>query len=264
MGTASGWGRGRAADGAEGPYDRDCLDRESSGSAHSKAWTMRLLVVEDNPKMAGFIRRGLSEQGHAVDVARNGRSGEEKAASEPYDVVILDLMLPDEDGLQVCRNLRRRGVKTPILMLTALSTTADKVAGLDAGADDYLTKPFEFDELSARVRALLRRGEASEAATIRFADIEMDLVGHKVTRAGQPIRLTAKEFALLEYFLRHPRRVLTRAAIGQGVWDMNFDPESNVIDVYVSMLRRKIDKDFDQQLIHTLVGTGYMLSEEAP
>jgi len=226
--------------------------------------TMRLLVIEDNPKMAALIQKGLTEQGYAVDVAHSGHEGEFMAASEVYDAVMLDLMLPDEDGLIVCRNLRRRGVHTPILMLTALSTTRDKVTGLDAGADDYLAKPFEFDELVARIRALLRRGQAREASTLKFEDIEMDLLKRTVTRAGQKIKLTAKEFALLEYFLRNPNRVLSRTAIGEHVWDMNFEPESNVIDVYVSMLRRRIDKGYDRQLIHTMIGAGYMLSTELP
>ena len=226
--------------------------------------TMRLLVIEDNPKMAALIQKGLTEQGYAVDVAHSGHEGEFMAASEVYDAVMLDLMLPDEDGLIVCRNLRRRGVHTPILMLTALSTTRDKVTGLDAGADDYLAKPFEFDELVARIRALLRRGQAREASTLKFEDIEMDLLKRTVTRAGQKIKLTAKEFALLEYFLRNPNRVLSRTAIGEHVWDMNFEPESNVIDVYVSMLRRRIDKGYDRQLIHTMIGAGYMLSTEPP
>lgn len=226
--------------------------------------TMRLLVIEDNPKMAALIQKGLTEQGYAVDVAHSGHEGEFMATGEVYDAVILDLMLPDQDGLIVCRNLRRRGVHTPILMLTALSTTQDKVTGLDAGADDYLTKPFEFDELVARIRALLRRGQAREASTLKFEDIEMDLLKRTVTRAGQKIKLTAKEFALLEYFLRNPNRVLSRTAIGEHVWDMNFEPESNVIDVYVSMLRRRIDKGYNRQLIHTMIGTGYMLSTEPP
>ncbi|HUU96415.1 MAG TPA: response regulator transcription factor [Phycisphaerae bacterium] len=226
--------------------------------------TMRLLVIEDNPKMAALIQKGLTEQGYAVDVAHSGHEGEFMAASEAYDAVMLDLMLPDEDGLIVCRNLRRRGVHTPILMLTALSTTQDKVTGLDAGADDYLAKPFEFDELVARIRALLRRGQAREASTLKFEDIELDLLKRTVTRAGQKIKLTAKEFALLEYFLRNPNRVLSRTAIGEHVWDMNFEPESNVIDVYVSMLRRRIDKGYDRQLIHTMIGAGYMLSTEPP
>ena len=225
---------------------------------------MRLLVIEDNPKMAGFVRQGFSEQGHAVDVAHRGYDGEEMAASEPYDVIILDVMLPDEDGLQVCRNLRRRGVTTPILMLTALSSTADKVTGLEAGADDYLTKPFEFEELTARVRALLRRRQAQESSLLRFEDVEMDLMSRKITRAGHRIKLTTKEFALLEYLMRNPNRVLSRTAIGEHVWDMNFDSDSNVIDVYVSMLRRKVDKDFDKRLIHTVIGAGYVLSTEAP
>jgi DNA-binding response OmpR family regulator len=225
---------------------------------------MRLLVIEDNPKMAGFIAEGLTEQGYAVDVAGTGAEGELLAATEPYDIILLDIMLPDHDGVQICRNLRRRGIRTPVLLLTALSTTADKVTGLDAGADDYLTKPFEFDELVARVRALLRRGQAREAAVLRFEDLEMDLVGRKVTRASRQLSLTAKEFALLEYFLRSPNRVLTRTAIGEHVWDMNFESESNVIDVYVSMLRRKIDKGFDRRLIHTVIGTGYILSTDRP
>jgi heavy metal response regulator len=225
---------------------------------------MRVLVVEDNPKMSGFIRRGLAEQGYAVDVARSGHEGEDLAVEAPFDVIILDVMLPDQDGIQTVRNLRRRKVTTPVLMLTALSATPDRIAGLDAGADDYLPKPFEFEELLARIRALLRRGQAQEASRLAFDDLEMDLLTRKVTRAGVSIRLTTKEFALLEYFLRHPGRLLTRTAIGSHVWDMNFDSDSNVIDVYVSMLRRKMDKGYDRQLIHTVIGSGYMLSLEEP
>lgn len=225
---------------------------------------MRILVIEDNPKMASLIKKGLTEQGYAVDAAHTGHDGEYMAAGEAYDAVVLDLMLPDEDGLIVCRNLRRRGVHTPILMLTALASTQDKVAGLDAGADDYLTKPFEFEELVARLRALLRRGQAGEAAVLKFEDIEADLLKRTVTRGGQKIRLTAKEFAVLEYFLRNPDRLLSRTTLGEHVWDMNFEPESNVIDVYVSMLRRRIDKDFERKLIHTVIGAGYMLSAEPP
>jgi len=225
---------------------------------------MRILVVEDNPKMARFIQQGLSEHGYAVDAAATGTEGEQLAATEPYDLIILDVMLPDQDGVLTCRNLRRRGRATPILMLTALSSTGDKVKGLDAGADDYLTKPFEFDEFLARVRALLRRGQAQEASNLRFADLELDLLTRTVARAGQKIKLTAKEFAMLECFMRSPNRVLSRTVIGERVWDMNFDSDSNVIDVYVSMLRRKIDREFDRRLLHTVVGTGYILSLEAP
>jgi two-component system, OmpR family, copper resistance phosphate regulon response regulator CusR len=223
---------------------------------------MRILVVEDNPKMAHFIQQGLSEHGYVVDVAGTGREGEERATGGEYDLIILDVMLPDQDGLQTCRNLRLRKIARPVLMLTALSTTDDKVRGLDVGADDYLTKPFEFDELVARVRALLRRGQATESSRLRYADLEMDLLTRSVTRGGERIKLTAKEFALLECFLRSPERVLTRTAIAERVWDMNFDADSNVIDVYVSMLRRKIDKDYDTRLIQTIVGSGYMLSQE--
>jgi DNA-binding response OmpR family regulator len=173
-------------------------------------------------------------------------------------------MLPDADGVQVCRNLRRRGVKTPILILTALSNTADKVTGLEAGADDYLTKPFEFEELLARVRALLRRGQAAEAAVLRFEDLEVDLSRRTVLRSGHKIKLTSKEFSLLEHLIRHPNRVLSRASISNQVWDMELDPESNVFEVYMSMLRRKVDKSFDRPLIHTVIGSGYMLSSEPP
>lgn len=214
--------------------------------------------------MAGFIRQGFTEQGHAVECAELGRDGEELGAGKTFDLIILDIMLPDVDGVQVCRNLRRRGVKTPILMLTALSATGDKVAGLDAGADDYLTKPFEFAELVARVRALMRRGQAAESAQLRFGDVEMDLLARKVTRSGKRIKLTTKEFALLEFFLRNPEKVLSRISIGEHVWDMNFDPESNVIDVYVSTLRRKLDVAGGAPIIHTVIGAGYILSADRP
>jgi DNA-binding response OmpR family regulator len=218
---------------------------------------MRILVIEDNPKMAGGIRRGLAEHGYAVDVSHSGYEGEVLAARTHYDVIVLDLMLPDRDGLDVCRSLRRRKVRTPILVLTALSATREKVAGLDAGADDYLTKPFEFDELVARIRALLRRGQATEAAKLAYADLEVDVTRRSVARTGVKIDLSNKEFALLEYLVRNPDRVLGRQMIAEKVWDMNYEPSSNVIDVYISSLRRKIDRDFGKPLIHTVIGIGY-------
>lgn len=218
---------------------------------------MRILIVEDNPKMASAIQRGLREHGYAADMCHTGYEGEDLAGVEPYDLVILDVMLPDRDGVDVCRNLRRRSVKTPVLMLTALSGTDDKVAGLDAGADDYLTKPFEFEELLARVRALMRRGEASEGRTLSCEDLELDLYTRTAKRADTEHELSNKEFALLEYLMRNPNRVLSRTQIAEKVWDMNFEPGSNVIDVYVSSLRKKIDRGYDRDLIHTIKGAGY-------
>ena len=225
---------------------------------------MRLLVIEDDPTIAGFVRQGLEELGYTVEVVGDGKAGEAEAACGEYDVVILDIMLPGQSGIDVCRRLRQRGISTPILMLTALSSTGNKVEGLQAGADDYLVKPFDFEELAARIQALLRRGQASEGSVLRFEDLEMDLLKRRVTRADRKIHLTTKEFALLEYFLRRPNRVLTRTNIGQQVWDMNFEYSGNVIEVYVSTLRRKIDKGFDKPLIHTVIGAGYMLSAEPP
>lgn len=223
---------------------------------------MRVLVVEDQKKMLGFIRKGLESIGYSVDTAESGASGEALCTGNEYDLIILDAMLPDQSGLDTARHLRRDGCSTPILMLTALSGTKDKVNGLDAGADDYLTKPFEFDELAARMRALLRRHSAVPAAKLNFTDIEMDLVQRKVVRSGKSIALTTKEFALLEYFLRNPNRVLSRAAIGEHVWDVRFDTQSNVIDVYVNMLRKKIDMPFETKVLHTIVGAGYVLREK--
>lgn len=218
---------------------------------------MRILVIEDNPKMAAAIQKGLSEHGYVVDAAHTGFEGEEKAVEVAYDALILDLMLPDRDGIEVCRNLRRRGVRTPLLMLTALSGTAEKVAGLDAGADDYLAKPFEFEELVARVRALLRRGQATESRMLRYEDLELDLGKRSAMRGGVRIKLSPKEFSLLEFLMRNPNRVLPRMTIVEKVWDMNYEPSSNVIDVYISSLRRKIDRDHAHALIHTVVSSGY-------
>lgn len=218
---------------------------------------MKILIIEDTPKMASAMQAGLQSHGFIVDVSHTGIEGEEMAMTEPYDAVILDLMLPDRDGVEVCRNLRRRGQNVPVLMLTALSATEEKVEGFDAGADDYLTKPFDFDELLARVRALLRRGNATEGRTLRCEDLELDLYTREAARGDTVVALSNKEFALLEYLMRNPNRVLSRIQIGEKVWDMNFEPTSNVIDVYISSLRKKIDRGFDKQLIHTITGAGY-------
>lgn len=218
---------------------------------------MRVLIVEDNPKMANAIQTGLSENGFAADVCNTGYEGEELASIEPYDVIVLDLMLPDRDGIEVCRNLRRRKVSSSIIMLTALSSTDDKVTGLNAGADDYITKPFEFEELLARIRAMLRRGEATESRTLRCDDLVLDLYTRRATRGDETFELSNKEYGLLEYLMRNQNRVLSRTQIGEKVWDMNFEPSSNVIDVYISSLRKKVDRGFERELIHTVKGAGY-------
>ena len=218
---------------------------------------MRVLIVEDNPKMSALIKQGLVEHGFCADEAHLGYEGEEMAATGTYDIIILDVMLPDRDGKDVCKNLRRRNINTPILMLTALAETNQTVEGLGAGADDYLGKPFEFEELVARIRALLRRGEATESTNLKYNGLEVDLRRRTASRDGKEINLSGKEFMLLEYFLRNPNRVLSRTQIAERVWDMNYEPTSNVIDVYVSSLRKKVDKPFNQDLIHTVVGTGY-------
>ena len=224
---------------------------------------MRILVVEDQKKMSGFLRKGLAEAGYSVDVAETGGAAEVLASENAYDLILLDVMLPDQNGLDTARHLRRDKYAGPILMLTALAGTKDKVHGLDAGADDYLAKPFAFEELLARVRALLRRNSPAQSAqtSLRFADLEMNLVTRKVTRADQEITLTAKEFSLLEFFLRNPNRPLSRTTIGEHVWDAHFDTESNVIDVYINLLRKKVDAPFKEKLIQTMIGVGYVLKQ---
>jgi heavy metal response regulator len=220
---------------------------------------MRILVIEDEKKVASFIQRGLEAEHYQVDVAYDGEAGLLQVFDNDYDALILDVMLPKRDGLSILRDVRMRKLTVPVLMLTARDTIAYKVAGLDQGADDYLTKPFAFEELLARLRALLRRGAASPSPDLAFADLQLDLVSHQVTRAGKRIDLTAKEFALLEFFLRQPGRVLSRALIAQHVWGVDFDTFTNVIDVYVNYLRKKIDADFEPKLLHTVRGVGYVM-----
>ncbi len=222
---------------------------------------MRILVVEDEAKVASFIRRGLEAEGYRVDTAPDGEVGLTQAFEHEYDLVILDVMLPKRDGLSILQEMRKHTLHVPVLMLTARDTVADKVTGLDRGADDYLTKPFAFEELLARIRALLRRGSPLSPSTLSVADLELDLVSREVTRAGTRIELTAKEFALLEFFLRHTGRVLSRALIAQHVWGVDFDTFTNVIDVYVNYLRKKIDAGFPTKLIHTVRGVGYVIKE---
>ncbi len=223
---------------------------------------MKILIVEDETRVAQFIQKGLKEEGHAVDLAFDGEEGGFLAEVNDYDLILLDVMLPKKNGIIVCREIRERGIATPILMLTARDTVEDKVRGLDAGADDYLAKPFAFEELLARVRALLRRQSDNKSPSLKITDLELDPISRRVVRGNKAIRLTTKEYALLEYMMRNPGKVLSRTLIGEHVWDMNFDPDSNVIDVYVSHLRNKVDKGFDLPLIHTLRGQGYMLSDE--
>jgi heavy metal response regulator len=223
---------------------------------------MRILVVEDEKKVASFIKRGLEEENFAVDLAYDGEEGLFMAEANPYDLILMDIMLPKMDGLAVIKELRGKGVVAPVLCLTAKDKVEDIVAGLDSGSDDYLTKPFAFAELVARVRALLRRGAQDRGAEIRFADLRLDPVAHKVWRSGKEIELTAKEYALLEYFMRNPNQTLTRTMIAEHVWDYTFDSFTNIIDVYVNYLRKKVDRDFDKKLIHTVRGIGYVLKEE--
>lgn len=222
---------------------------------------MKILVVEDQKKMSAFLKRGLVEASYSVDVVESGSAAEALIAENEYDLVILDIMLPDQNGLDTARHLRRDGYAGPILMLSALGATKDKVHGLNAGADDYLSKPFSFDELLARVRALLRRQRSEVNSMLRFSDLEMDLVSRKVSRGDKEIRLTPKEFALLEYLMRNPNRPISRTEISEHIWDVRFDTESNVIDVYINMLRKKIDQPFPKKLLQTMVGAGYVLKE---
>jgi len=222
---------------------------------------MRILVVEDERKVSTFIQRGLEEEGFSVEAAFDGEEGLRKAEAEPFDLILMDVMLPKMDGLAAIKSLRDKDIQTPILCLTARDSVDDKVSGLDIGADDYLAKPFAFVELVARCRALIRRGSNDRGAEILFADLRLDPVAHKVWRAGEEITLTSKEYALMEYFIRNPNRVLTRLMIAENVWDYTFDSFTNIIDVYVNYLRNKIDQKFDKKLIHTVRGAGYALKE---
>jgi DNA-binding response OmpR family regulator len=223
---------------------------------------MRILVVEDERKVARFIQQALEEERHAVEIAYDGERGLTLAGSQEYDLLILDVMLPKKNGLDITREYRSQRRTTPILMLTAKTATEDKVAGLDCGADDYLTKPFAVAELLARVRSLLRRGGAEKPTVLKASDLELDTVSHKAKRAGHPIELTAKEYALLEYLLRNKGRVLSRSVIAEHIWDYHFDTGTNLIDVYINHLRNKIDSGFPAKLLHTVRGVGYVIREE--
>ncbi len=220
---------------------------------------MRILLVEDEPRMAQVIAKGLREHSYAVDVAGDGNAALYQTSINDYDLVLLDVLLPGPDGFEVCRELRARGDATPVLMLTARATVDDRITGLDAGADDYLTKPFAFRELLARVRALLRREPQLHSDRVQLDDLVLDSASHRVSRAGRGIELTAKEYALLEYLARHAGQLVSRSEIAAHVWDQSFDPFSNTIEVYVNRLRKKIDEQHAVKLIHTRRGEGYIL-----
>jgi two-component system copper resistance phosphate regulon response regulator CusR len=223
---------------------------------------MKILVVEDEPKVASFIKQGLEEQQNIVEVITEGAAGQKKAIEGDYDVVVLDVMLPKDSGIDICKNMRAAGVDTPVLMLTALNTTNDKVTGFDAGADDYLVKPFEFKELTARLKALAKRKvNEHNKNLIALSDLVVDLDAKVVKRAGKLLELTQKEFELLVYLLKNQNKVISRIDISQEVWDIDFDTRTNVIDVYINFLRKKVDKDHATKLIHTVVGMGYVMKE---
>ena len=223
---------------------------------------LRILVVEDDGKAARFLKQGLEEEGHTVDVAEDGESGARHGHASPYDLIVLDVQLPGLNGLELARDLRRSGVDTPILMLTARDATQDVVRGLDAGADDYLTKPFAFDELLARVRALTRRQTGGSTSVLRYDDLEMDRLRRTVRRRGRPVELSPREFRLLEFLLLHPEQVVARTRLLQAVWDMDFDPETNVVEAHISNLRRKLEDGGRPRLVQTVRGAGYSLRSE--
>ncbi|MBP9015609.1 MAG: response regulator transcription factor [Candidatus Atribacteria bacterium] len=222
---------------------------------------MRILVVEDEKRLAEVVKKGLAEEGYAVDIAYDGEEGQYMAESTPYDLIILDIMLPKKDGITVCRELRLKEINIPVLMLTAKDSVEDRVKGLDSGADDYLVKPFAFSELLARVRALLRREALSKAPKLQVGDLVMDTLTREVWRGDKKIELTTKEYALLEYFMRHPNMVVTRTMLMEKVWDFDFEGMSNVIDVYIRRLRYKLDKEGEESIIETVRGAGYRLRE---
>jgi len=225
---------------------------------------MRVLLVEDDEKVSSFIRRGLVQEGFAVDVSSDGRDAFHRVLHEPYDVVVLDIVVPYIDGWELLDEIRKRGCRVPVLILSAKDGIEDRVRGLNAGADDYLVKPFGFAELTARLRALLRRHSDLGTSVLRVGDLEIDLTARKVTRGATRINLTPKEFSFLEYLARNRGNVITRTMISEHVWDQHFDTLTNVIDVYIRYLRAKIDEPFQAKLIHTIRGVGYVLSEEAP
>ncbi len=225
---------------------------------------MKILIIEDEKKVANFIKRGLEEEKYEIDVAHDGESGIQKAFEESYDLIVLDIMLPKKDGIGVVKELRARKNMVPVLILSAKDTLEDIVTGLSIGSDDYLVKPFAFAELAARVKAILRRSSMERGAEIRYADLRLDPVSHKVWRKDKEIDLTAKEYALLEFLMRNPNQVITRATIAEHVWaDTVFDTFTNIIDVYINYLRKKVDRDSDIQLIHTVRGLGYIFKTEA-
>ena len=227
---------------------------------------MKILLVEDDVQVSGFIRQGLQEQQHEVDVVYDGTLGERLGLSREYDVVILDIVIPGINGFDLCRKLKKEKPQTPVLMLTTLSTTADKVTGFDAGADDYLVKPFEFEELLARLKALARRPHTSTSQSgslLRVEDLKLDLERKSAIRGDKLIKLSAKEFTLLEYFMRNAGRVIPRAELAEKVWDITFETGTNVVEVYISMLRNKIDRDMEPKLLHTRIGLGYVLEKES-
>ncbi|MBI1806624.1 MAG: heavy metal response regulator transcription factor [Ignavibacteria bacterium] len=223
---------------------------------------MKILVVEDEQKVAKFLQQGLEEEHYAVKVASDGEQGTVSATTETFDLIILDIFLPKRDGISLLKEIRSKQITTPVLMLTAKSSVDNKIEGLDSGADDYLTKPFAFAELLARVRALLRRGGVEKSTMLKVADLQLDTVAHKAKRGEKLIELTGKEYALLEYFMRNVNRVLTRTIISEHIWNYNFDTGTNVVDVYINHLRSKVDDGFEKKLLQTVRGVGYVLKDE--
>jgi len=224
---------------------------------------MKILIIEDEPKVVAFLKKGLEENGYDVEFAYDGQIGERLATKEYFDLILLDVIIPHINGLELCKRIREINQQIPILILTALGTTDDKVTGFDAGADDYLVKPFEFKELLARIKALTKRtsGIVQNSRMLKIGDLELDLDRKIAKRGDKTIELTAKEFSLLEYFMQNKGRVVTRSEISEKVWDISFDTGTNVVDVYVNILRKKIEKDFDKKLIHTRIGMGYIFGE---